>query len=334
MKLKPPFIQLLVTGLFVVGLLSCVKEDLSGCEVDPLMPGEEVAFSYYLSFTYTPYNEEKGEGYDPVELKSLTVYAFDAEGFFVKSVTDHSPRLGDEDYEVEISLLSGIYNFFAWGNADGCYKYDHSTLEQGVTSFQDVKLFYEGAVNDTVSVIPHPLFFSTIRDKDFVEHLTTRTEENDVIVRDTLLLLKNTNNLRFELRGLEMDNGSYRAVVTDNNASYNFDNTFASSKELHYTSRFENKNTHYYAEMICMKLARDRRPRLKLYDDNTGKILYEDNLVALILEGEKADRPVDFSIMHDFKILLEFVRDPITGSLGLTIKVNDWNVIHKYVTIN
>lgn len=318
--------------LFFIASTSCMKEDLSDCP-----PPDPDLVSYRLGFTYVPLSADKGEGFDPSELEMLTVYAFDSLGCFVTSVTDEAPRLGESDYHLDFLLPEGRYNFYAWGNVQDCYRFDCAGFEKGKTKHEEIRLLYEGAVQDTVSVIPPPLFFSSLCDARLVVPSVSRSSEVITYLSDTLFITKDRYTLCFEANGLDEEEGAYRAVVTDDNACYGFDNSFASSKKLHYTALFGYKEAEgmYCAELGCLRLSRDRRPEFKLYDNRTGELLYQDCLTDLLLAGEKEDRKVDFTRMYDFVIHLDFNRDPGTGVINrVRIRVNDWAVVEKEVTID
>ncbi|MDD4516877.1 FimB/Mfa2 family fimbrial subunit [Massilibacteroides sp.] len=324
----------LCTCFLLIGHTSCMKEDLSAC---PKPGPDPVSVAYRLSFTYVPLSVEQEEGFDPSELKTLTVYAFDSLGYFVTSVTHDEPRLADPDYGMDFLLPEGRYSFYAWGNVYDCYRFDCSGFEKGETKYEDVRLVYEGAVQDTVSVIPPPLFFSSLCDRSLTVSSTTRSSEKIINLKDTLFIVKDLYTLKIEATGLDEGNGFYRAVLTDNNACYEFDNSFASSPKVHYTSLFDYKGSEkiYSTELGTLRLSRDRRPDLKLYDCLTGQLVYQECLIDLLLAGEATQRKIDFSRMYDFVIRLGFTRDPETGIIKeLRIRVNDWSVVEKDVTID
>lgn len=308
---------------------SCMREDLSDC---PVPIAERV--SYRLAFSYLPLSIEDGEGFDPSELETLTIYVFNDKGAYVTSVTDYSPQLTAENYGIDFSLLPGAYDFYAWGNVRDHYRFDSDVSGDLNTKYSDVTLFFEGIENDTVSVEPHPLFFSSLCEREIIPYNIVPASAGTVVQTDTLHIIKNTYNLCFEVEGLNGDANSYRVVLTDDNGSYGFDNSFASSADLHYTSLFDVEDDIYYARLTCLRLERDRSPHFKLYDEVSGSMLYENNLIDLILKAETDERKIDFSRMYDFVIRLAFEIDPETGSMKLTIHVNNWEVEEKEIEID
>ena len=101
---------LLLAATFMLTAVSCTREDWSDC--DPLL---QIGFS----FTRNPSGTERF--YD--ELTRLDVFIFDAQGRFVKSISDSRTRFPD-GYVMETELPGeGTYSIVTVGNADNTFEY-------------------------------------------------------------------------------------------------------------------------------------------------------------------------------------------------------------------
>lgn len=325
-----PLVRHSLLLLFLLsGLTSCMKEDFSDCP--PVTPSPlEVENRIQLSFI--PYSEVTGEGFEAAELESVTVFAFDTEGRFVAKVTDNAPRLGDADYYVSLPLLPGLYDFYVWGNVHDCYAFTCTDFIKEETLVATTGLDFGRPSNDTLTVSPHPLFFASLEDVE-VKPFTRA----DIVYQElTLPLVKNTYNVDFELSGLD-ESILLGIVVTDNNSSYGFDNSFLNCDYMHYTSPcvWKTEDDVYRSSLTTLRLDRKRSPRFKLYNQTVGKLIYHEDLIDLILSSEEiSGKQIDFSRQYNFKIVVSFSKEIETGEISINISVNGWHVVEQKVTVD
>ena len=319
-------------SLFLVLLflaVSCMDDDLSDC---PPLPPPVHETDTRIQFGYVSFSGDNTEGFDASELESITVFAFDSLGRFYGQVTDAAPRLADPLYSVSLPLLPGRYDFYAWGNVRDCYAFTSSDLIKEQTQASEIGLNYARPSNDTVRVHPHPLFFGSLKNAEVI--LPTRADTTYLTL--LLPLVKNTYNIDFELLGLDEDR-SLELVVTDNNASYGFDNSFWNSDYLHHaaSAQWESSSALHRASITTLRLERNRSPRLKLYNSATGHLIYHNDLIDLLLAAEETSgKRIDFSRQHNFKVALAFSEEEKTGNISLTITVNGWHVVRQNVTVD
>lgn len=307
---------------------SCIYEDLSDCP-PPAAPEVES----YIRFSYVPYSAETGEGFDARELQRITVFAFDSLGRYVAGVTDETPRLGEADYRLALSLLPGRYDFYAWGNVRDCYAFTCTEFVPRETDLRTTGLNYLRPANDTVRVSPHPLFFASAQ-QVVIGAPSTRTSVSASNV--DLHLVKDTYTLTIRLSGLTADH-RLEAVVTDNNSSFRFDNAFTDCRYLNYCTPldWQEEVRQHGGSLTTLRLDRERSPLFKLYNRATGKALYHEDLIDLLLASEKASgKPIDFSRQYDFTLDLVFSEEEETGKVSLSIRVNGWQVVEQQVVID
>lgn len=312
----------------LLSLASCINDDLSDCPP----PFSEVESR--IRFTYVPYSEVTNEGFDARELEHITVFAFDSQGRFVTSVTDDAPRLGETDYSLALSLLPGRYDFYAWGNIRDCYTYTNTDLIPGETTIETLGVNYTRPADDTVRVAPHPFFFASRTQVDIAGPSPTRSEVHYQEI--VLPMVKNTYDVHIRLTGLT-PNHHLAAVVTDNNSSYKFDNGFINTDYLNYYKVLGwQANIQKHAGLLTtLRLERNRSPLFKLYNRETGKALYYEDLIDLLLASEDVSgKRIDFSRQHIFTIDLIFSEGDETGKMKVCILVNDWEVVVEEVILD
>jgi len=307
---------------------SCIHEDQDVCppvDPDPNPDPYEVRFV----FDYPLKNENSGVGFDPADVKNIQVYVFDEEGKYMDTFIDNSPAIAEEDYFFRVTLEdAGTYSFIVFGNLTDEYLTEPATLENGVTHIDEISYYYNNRTNktnNTITTRPNHLFYSSLRNA-----IITKSVD-----RYTLSLVRNTYVMNFVTEGLPESYENYQFNITDTNWKYKFDNTFNPCYEIDYVQNCGpgNSSGQYEATFTTLRLAKDRNPRLKLYNKRSGEIVYQEELIPLILKIEEQGVEIDFSRMYEFTIHLLFETDPVTGNLTVDININGWNVIEKEVII-
>lgn len=335
MRLYSTLLRCGMTFLLLTSAVSCMKEDLSDCP-SPVIP-EPVPVENLIRLSYIPYSPETGEGFEASEVESLSVFAFDSLGRFVNRVDDLTPRLEDSDYTVSMNLLPGRYDFYIWGNVEteDCYSFDCKSFVEGTTLADGIGLQYSHPANDTVSIAPGHLFFGMLDDAQVV---SAETRSEFTIHEFIIPLVRDTYHLTLEMEGLkESSRHKYDVLITDANASYAFNNSFIPCRELCYTTAFDwnEEKKIFTAETRTLRLERKRKVPFQLRDCNSGQVVYDDDLIELILATEKkSGKKIDFSRMYDFTLHLIFSENEETGKISLTVRINDWNVVEKEVVID
>lgn len=309
----------------LLSVTACINEDLSDCP--PLISTIDTR----IVLSYIPFSEETWEGFEAEELESITVFAFDSLGYFVAKVTDAIPRLDDPAYSLSLHLPPGHYDFYAWGNVRDCYFYNCTGFVEKETKASLIGLEYLCPDNDSTRTAPHPLFFASAEN---INLKSTKSAEG-ITQTVTLPLVKDTYNIWISLIGLGQ-NHRLEAIVTDNNISYGFDNSFHTCDYMHYIAPFlpDSQTDCLQTKLTTLRLERNRSPRLKLYNSIDGELIYHNDLIDLILAAEKVSgKKIDFSRQYNFKIALHFAEGK-SGKTTITVSVNGWQVVKKEVTID
>ncbi len=292
--MKHPAYLYLFVSLLSVLFTGCIKDDLSDC------PTELKVYITYEPVTYAR------TGVDPLEVKKIDLFLFDADGIFQGVWVDQSPMIGDDYFITLPNQPEGKYRFVAWGCISGKYSTNQSDFVIGETTFDEA--FLELArPSDQVSGGVQPLFYADKSER----LLGVGREEVHMTIRQDY----NTINLTTE--GL-LDNGSaYRLAIYDNNGKYKFDSSFAECNEFAYFTTCErDAAAQLQASVNVLRLASDREVIFEVADVITGTILFRADLIKLI----NAAQEVNFDLVHVFDVHLKF-------GLNISVSINGWEVV-------
>ncbi len=206
MIFKPAYI-LLLSAAATAGLSSCalVDDDLDACRV-----GVQLRFLY-------DYNLESANAF-PSQVHCLTLHVYDGQGSFVRTVTDTSSKLADENYRMPVDLAPGTYHAVAYGGI-ACDKasFAHDAEPAGGSLFSDIAMRLKpGHAGKAL----HDHFHGTV---DFTVADGTVDYQNV-----DLHMSKTTNNIRIllqQLNGEELDGKDFDFTITDCNSLLDHTNT-------------------------------------------------------------------------------------------------------------
>mgnify|MGYP000000147868 CR=1 FL=1 len=171
---------LAVWSMLLPVFTSCIREYLEEC------PQE-----YALRFRYDYNMKFKDLFADQVE--DLSVYVFDKDGKYVRTVTDRGERLRDSEYKLILPLAPGHYCFVVWAGLDGgCF--NPVSLQSGISEENDLSLLLYRNDNGEVPC-----------DRPLAALWHSRLEAVEVfgpgtLQTDTLNLIKDTNTIRIILQ--------------------------------------------------------------------------------------------------------------------------------------
>lgn len=301
-------IVLLLTVL--LSLSSCIGDSLLGCPED--------SRNIRIRFSYPTLTRDK-TGFDPSEAECMDLFVFDDKGRFVKKITDEACKLYEDTYYIETELAPGKYDFVCWGNLNKGYRIDPTEFTRNFTHFDDTRVYITPPDNIVDFTLP-PLFFAQSRQTDILPSKGIQTLE--------MPIRKNTYTLNLSVNGLRDPDHTYKLSIRDNNGSYHFDNTLAPSEELQYIAVSKtDKNGKLTKSITTLKLERERGTMLYIEDTDVNKVLYQQNLIELILKLEEQGIPVDFSVMYEFDIDITLVYNG--SSISAIVSVNGWKVINE-----
>ncbi|MDR0994696.1 MAG: FimB/Mfa2 family fimbrial subunit [Tannerella sp.] len=297
---------------------SCINEDLSNCAAGDT----RVYFNYTLP-------KAGSYGIVPDSVKQLQLFVFDMGGNLVTEQTDTAPKLSPDYYMEVKALLPGQYKFVAWGNVagrqysfTGLTKSSSGQLDQMTVDLQDIG---DGSCNDQL----HPLFYATHAD-------AAETIVADKSQRIQLQMVEDTYKINVTVMGMDSlsaaDN-AYQAEISDNNGNYKFDNSIAPCAEFNYIQPMAAKPaTHLYrldASLSVLQLAASRKhPVLSIRNESTKALLFQDNLVELILAANEVGAAINFTNTHDFNIIYMMNE---SSSMSVVLYINGWKVVRQNV---
>ena len=92
----------MTSAMFMLTSCGVIYDDLEPCN-----GGAKMRFVY-------DYNLESANAF-PAQVDCLTLHIYDADGNFIRTVTEESSVLADEDWRMEINLDPGKYHAVAYG---------------------------------------------------------------------------------------------------------------------------------------------------------------------------------------------------------------------------
>jgi hypothetical protein len=277
-------------------------------------------------FNYEPNKSaHKHEGINPDDITRMNLFVFDENDFFVKEYIDESPRISPEYYMTIQGLKAGIYKLIAWGNLKEQYGLAAPTLIPGETKFDDLRVALKCIDNGEVKEQLTPLFFATHSGSNSVEILEMKTQFIHLNLVDDMYKINVT------VAGLDaasVADFTYSIDIADNNGMYRFNNDFAACEPFIYTQPCAvsaEGNNELDASLTVMRLEATRNPVLRLVNKQTGKALFEDRLVSLILSVNEMGASIDFEKTHEFDIRYELDQ---LSTVGIIVYINGWKLIN------
>lgn len=270
---------------------------------------------------------------DQERCEKLDIFVFDHQGALYAKY-EKTGRQVQPGVSYLLQVPEGQYNVVVWGDVSGKYSY---VQESNPPDRKDIHLnpiennlfvsdFWRYRVaaelrQKGLSVLSEdlkPLFYTS----------EYRVELNPKETKSINLdFVKNTNKVKLKVSGLP-DGVSYDILdvgITARNWQYHFSNSIPENTEEIRYEPYERKieesvingEQSFVADLSVLRLIQGRTPLLYIKDGNTGKVLYQRNLVELLLNLPYTDLDKE----DYFEIELDF-RGPT-----ISIKINGWNVI-------
>lgn len=214
----------LMIGLtLIAGMSSCsaVYDDLEECPRGVIM---RFVFDYNLEFANA----------FPSQVDCLTVYLFDKDGDLIERCVETSSVLADEDWRMTFDLPAGDYTAVAYGGME-CEKasFNHTKDVENIKRIEDLEvLVNEEHIGDSDNAPTAPLH------DHFHGKLNFTVTEGIDYERETLRLMRNTNNLHIVLQHVDnspVDYDDFEIEVLDDNIYFNHANDVQSHHQVRYT---------------------------------------------------------------------------------------------------
>ncbi len=195
-------------------------------EPEPCPSGIEIRFIY-------DYNLERANAF-PAQVECLVLHIYDSEGNFVRTLSEDSDVLADEDYRMRITdLAEGEYTLVAYGGAS-CDKASitHTAHPAEGSVLTDLGM----SLNDECLEPGNPL--GRLHDHFYgaLDHVRVRVQPN--LQKVTVKMMKNTNHFRIILQHLSyepLDGNDYDFKIVDDNTLFAHNNDLVQNGDVSYT---------------------------------------------------------------------------------------------------
>ncbi|MCC8019574.1 MAG: FimB/Mfa2 family fimbrial subunit [Rikenellaceae bacterium] len=277
-----------------------LSDDLSDCPTD-----EGVTCRIYFSFA-----GGNASDIDPQDVKHLSLYVFDRNGYYVTYIPDEDPRLDTDDYCITLTLDDDDeYMFVAWGNVSPDYGYTLDDPADGAVEMWNVRL------DDTEA---EHLLYGCMQPS-----AETRALTQDYVIE----LYQNSYNIELTTEGFPDPEDDYTLELTNSFGGYSFLNEIILSEANTYLTPCERDEAGQpRAVARTHGLEAGTNTTVALTKGAAAERLFEDDLVSLISEANRQGAAIDFRLVHNFTIHLKY--DPAT--LEVEVSINGWNITHEY----
>jgi hypothetical protein len=311
-QMKHDFKTRLIMLLTFFMLHACIKEDLSECV-------------YHLQFNFEPKGLPASKSPFFKGVKTLSIYAFNEEGTFVKEFVVQDP---EQNTLLEMTLPDGIYTFMAWAgyNAE---QHAHISMKAGISTINDfnIRAYTVGPSGNTVPA--QTLYYGMVKDVAITIPPT--------ILREEIVMSTSTKPLNLQITGLDISN--YQIVITDNAGRYDAFNRLLLPHNDDKTSK---------EAMSLFKLEDEKKGRIGSYFDGvTGTYQVSTGLLWPAGHGDRMITIVDLNtgrpaLSLSLKELLDklpgfnFNHEPAISiminyrsAVSIDVNINGWWIIHS-----
>lgn len=323
-------------------LLAAVAAVLSGCSMMDYH-GPDCTTHRRVRFVYD-WNMLYADAFAS-QVKTLTLYAFDADGQLVYTNYAATDSIISKGYMDVDDMPAGTYQLMVWAQGEDRYagSYTFGTPGQGSDSRSGLTV----TINSEQNTVDHdltPLFYGTLDNADMTDMPTGGTREV------TVPLMKDTNVFRIvlqNLNGTPLDAQSFDFRITDSNGSLDADNNLVSSPVLTYQawSQYSGEAgissdatggstitgvSAAIAELTTNRLIVGQDMRLHVTDATNGTEIINIPLIdiALLVKGNynRSMSDQEYLDRQDTYDLIFFIGDDRTW-LSASIYVNSWRVV-------
>lgn len=312
--------------ILVIGCVSCstIFKDQSYCP-----KGVSLMFNYN-------YNMEYVNSF-PTKVHCVSVYVFDENGQFVDLYEETSKLLRHEDYRMDMELDAGRYTLLAYGGI-ACPENSFD-----ITSYQTKSS--GSSINDMYVNLRHDDFTS---DKSLHGLFYGATEievpSTDEYIKDTVYMVKNTNNIRLvlqQMNGKSLESDDFIFSITDDNSCLDKTNAVISKGLVTYkpwakgetivgvAEDGETPISVAYAELSTSRLTTGTSPILRVQNAETGEDIINiplNNYLLLLKSDLYSDMDSQEFLDRESEWSLVFFLDDGLRWINTKIVVNNWVV--------
>ena len=262
------------------------------------------------------------------QVDKVELYVFDKDGKFLFSQVEEGEALATGNYQMEVKLPIGEYQFLAWAGARDSY--DIYT-PRGENTITDMRLRLKREESLIISKELEPLWYGYISDVDF-----TGTSHQT----ETIDLIKDTNKIRFVFQGYSdsyiratsgdnwnVNMNDYEYEIIESNGHLAYDNSLLEDDVSSFRPYYmEQKSSSAAAvELNTMRLMEDRPTRFVVTEKSTGKKVFNINLTDFLaltsMEGNNMDVQEYLDRQDRYKIIFFFADNTWNA---IQVNINGW----------
>ena len=289
-----------------------------------------------LRFVYD-YNMEYANAFHK-QVDCITLYVYDQQGNYLSTHTETTSALANENYRMTLDLEHGNYRLVAYGGL-ACAEHSFSPVSTPTLTRASLYTDRQVAMDEgEIGTRLHDLFYGAV----------DITVQGDDYVKDTLYMMKNTNNIRIMLQQVNaetpLNDEDFTFAITDDNTLFAHDNSLIPNGTVTYTPWAQGTNAVgtngegedateaqvSYAEFSTSRLVKETNsPKLIIKNKHTGEDVVNIPLInyLLLLKSELyADMPAQEFLDRESQWSLLFFLDEGGHWLQTRIVINDWVV--------
>ncbi|WP_291529046.1 FimB/Mfa2 family fimbrial subunit [Bacteroides sp. UBA939] len=332
-------------------LITILGGTMASCDTVLNFDEGDCTIEYYVKFIYD--HNMDWEDYFARDVKTVTLYAFDANGNLAYQKTEEGEMLADGSYAMKVELDDLQYRFIAWAGLDD-QSFGYPQLTPGVSKIDDLKVIAfrktvtraEGEedmyiVEDVLSPLWHGEVTPIVETRS-----TTGTAKREYI---TIPLIKNTNTIRVNVvqrtasatRAITGSTFSY--AIYDDNGHMNYDNTLLDDNLLTYlpysppqegnilTTSYPDGRPGVTANLSVARLLTTQAPRISI-KNSAGEEQFPDqlDLIPCIWEvwNEHYRNRMSFQeyLDREDEFEVDFFVDENLSMITTVIEINGWIV--------
>lgn len=321
MQLKRNLKLLLILMMSVLAACSTVFDDRDSCPV-----GCHIRFKY-------DYNMKWADAFAN-EVDQVSLYVFDNDGKYVKTIIAKGDSLKDKDYFMNLDVKPGNYKLVAFGGLTG-ESFKAPALQAGTSTLQDlqVSMVENSPSSQRVSNTElHPLW----------QGMESSINVTGGYQEDTISLVKDTNKLKVVLQQIDGDdltNDIFDMRINDNNTHFGYDNSIiAENTDMTYIPYFNGVQkvddttvgvgNIVYSQFSLSRLMVDSKSRLRIDNKISGSHMIDIPLVNYLLltemEGHKISAQEYLDRQDEYSFV--FFIDKNYRWVQVQIIVNGWTI--------
>lgn len=302
--------------LFFIPMLllqSCIMDDESNCK------------SYLqLRFQYT-LNKQYVDLFGP-EIYRITVFIFDEDGKYIARYSEQGSKL-TSSYVMRIPLPRGKYTALAYGGYFTTYSVGeldkftgmlNESLREEMTDINDFRIELKNTADADNYLIPR-----YTPDDLYVGMAANASSTEDPSRVNVISLMKDTKKIKVKISGTNIIDALPDVYITAVNGRYKYDNTIDTNHGTFKYLPMQTLSTFNQVEVNLkkMRLMLEHPSMLVIKDKNKQAVLYNENMIELILSTGKYASQEDLDREDEFAFEISIINDVAT-----IVSINGWKI--------